>query len=153
MTRSTGNEKSPRHASAAGVEFEWRIEGDVMKGRMSAKTRGWVTVGFNTVRDLRGTRLVMGYVDGDRTVVEEHIADPPDHRPKVQLGGTSGVVSASGREVDGTTTIEFELRLDTGDSFDVPLVPGRSYFTTFAWSHEDDLYHHSAMRSAIDLVL
>jgi hypothetical protein len=153
MTKSTQEEQGVRRATAAGVEFEWRIEGNVLKGRMSARTTGWVTVGFNKVRDLRGTRLVMGYVDGDRTVVEEHIADPPDHRPKVSLGGTSGVLSASGREQDGTTTIDFELLLDTGDSFDVPLVPGQSYFTTFAWSHEDDLDHHSASRSAIDLVL
>lgn len=153
MTKSTQGEQGVRRATAAGVEFEWRIEGDVLKGRMSARTTGWVTVGFNRERDLRGTRLVMGYVQGGRTVVEEHIADPPDHRPKVSLGGTSGVLSASGVERDGTTTIDFELRLDTGDAFDVPLVPGRSYYATFAWSHEDDLYHHSASRSAIDLVL
>lgn len=140
-------------ASAAGVTFEWRIDGDVLEGTMSARTRGWVTIGFNRERTLDGTRLVMGYVSGDRTVVEEHIADPPDHRSKVDLGGTSGVLSAKGREEGGITTIEFRLRLDTGDAFDVALVPGETYYTTFAWSQEDDLFHHSAERTAIDLKL
>lgn len=153
MDKSTGNDQQFKRASAAGVTFEWRIDGDALEGRMSARTRGWVTIGFNRARTLDGTRLVMGYVDGGRTVVEEHIADPPDHRPKVELGGTSGVVWARGREEGGVTTIEFRLLLDTGDDFDVALVPGESYYTTFAWSHEDDLYHHSAMRTAIDLVL
>lgn len=142
-----------KKASAAGVVFEWRIDGDALEGRMSAKTLGWVTIGFNRARTLDGTRLVMGYVSRGKTVVEEHIADPPNHRPKVELGGKSGVVWAKGREENGTTTIEFRLLLDTGDDFDVALVPGETYYTTFAWSHEDDLYHHSANRTAIDVVL
>jgi hypothetical protein len=140
-------------ASAGGMTFEWRIEGDVMKGHMTGPTLGWVAVGFNREKQLKGTRLIMGYVQNGRTIVEEHIVDPPDHKPKSALGGTSGVICASGTESGGKTTIEFTLKLGTGDSFDVPLVRGGVYYTTFAWSHEDDLYHHSAMRTAMDLTL
>jgi hypothetical protein len=135
------------------MTFEWRIEGEVLKGRMTAPTQGWVAVGFNRTKQLKGTRLIMGYVQNGRTTVEEHIADPPDHRPKTSLGGTSGVLSAKGSEGMGKTTIEFTLQLDTGDSFDVSLRPGETYHTTLAWSFEDDLYHHSAMRTAVDLTL
>jgi len=140
-------------AVAANVTFEWRIEGDVLEGKMSAPTTGWVAIGFNTVRTLGGTRLIMGCVRDGQTTVEEHIADPPRHRPKTALGGKNGIVRASGVETKSATTIAFTLKLATGDRFDVPLVAGRTYFTTFAWSREDDLYHHSAERTALDLTL
>jgi hypothetical protein len=141
-----------RKVTASGVDFEWTIEGPVMHGKMSARTLGWVTVGFNQRSELKGTRLIMGYVQDGKVVVEEHIADPPNHGPKSAVGGRNAVVSQSGTEQNGVTTIEFTLTLDTGDDL-VPLEQGQVYFTTLAWSHEDDLYHHSAMRTAIDVKL
>ncbi|WP_394836714.1 DOMON domain-containing protein [Pendulispora rubella] len=148
--KSNGKTKK---ATAAGVTFEWQIHGNTLQGRMTAPTLGWVTVGFNRARDLRGTRLIMGYVKDGRTVVEEHLADPPNHRPMTALGGRNAVRSSHGAESGRTTTIDFEIDLDTGDKFSVPLAEGQRYYVTFAWSHEDDLYHHSAQRSAIELIL
>src|SRR5262245_57952860 len=63
MNKTSENDGQYKRASAAGVTFEWRIDGDALEGRMSARTLGWVTIGFNRARTLDGTRLVMGYVD------------------------------------------------------------------------------------------
>lgn len=139
--------------TAAGVTFEWSIEGAHLRGRMSAATTGWVTVGFNTRSTLDGSRLVMGYVHAGKVVCEEHIADPPDHRPKTERGGHNALSEVRGTEVKGVTTIDFVLELDSKDPVDVVLVPGQRYYLTLAWSHEDDLYHHSAQRTAVDIVL
>jgi hypothetical protein len=148
-----GSERTyERKVTAAGVDFQWTIEGPVMHAKMSARTLGWVAVGFNRRKELKGTRLVMGNVREGKVMVEEHIADPPQHGPKTAIGGRSGVLAQSGAELDGVTSIEFTLTLDTGDEF-VPLEQGEVYFTTLAWSHEDDLYHHSAMRTAVDVKL
>ncbi|MEX1364909.1 MAG: DOMON domain-containing protein [Nannocystaceae bacterium] len=141
------------HVTAVGMIFDWRVEGRSLRGRMQAPTTGWVTVGFNPEDSLAGSKLVMGYVAGDEVVVEEHIADPPNHRPKTQLGGHHAVSEVSGAERDGTTTIEFLLELDSGDPVDVVLRPGSRYHLTMAWSHEDDLYHHSARRTSVEIVL
>ena len=138
--------------AAAGVSFQWRVEGDYLYGQMEANTTGWIAVGFNTRSALAGTRLIMGYVQGDTVVVEEHIADPPNHYPKTQIGGIDGLSEVSGTELDGITRIRFRLLLDTGDG-EVPLIPGDTYFATFAWSHEDDLDHHSARRDGIHINL
>lgn len=139
--------------SAADVTFEWSIEGKHLRGRMSAPTTGWVTVGFNTKSQLDGTKLVMGYVDRGKVVCEEHIADPPNHRPKTEHGGHNSLSEVRGTETGGTTTIDFLLELSSGDPVDVELIPGRRYYLTLAWSHEDDLYHHSARRTAVDIIL
>ena len=114
---------------------------------------GWVTVGFNARPGLAGTKLVMGYVAGAKVVCEEHIADPPNHRPKVEHGGHDAISEVRGREVRGVTTIDFRVELDSKDPVDVVLVPGRRYYLTMAWSHEDDLYHHSAQRTEVDVIL
>ncbi len=96
----------------------------------------------------------MGYVGEDgEAVIEEHIADPPDHRPKTELGGHFAVHDVTGTERDGRTQLEFYLELDSKDPVDVVLVPGRRYTTTLAWSHEDDLYHHSARRTSVEITL
>lgn len=143
-----------KRATAVDVVFEWRIEGDKLHGKMHAPTRGWVTVGFNTEPQLAGTKLVMGYVSPrGEVVLEEHIADPPNHRPKTELGGHDALSNTQGHEQGGETHLEFLLELDSGDPVDVVLVPGQRYHVTLAWSHEDDLYHHSARRSAVEIDL
>lgn len=143
-----------RHANAAGVTFEWHLDETHLHGRMSAQTTGWVTIGFNTERDLAGTRLLMGRVRADGTAeVEEHIADPPNHRPKTELGGRNIVSNVRGEEQDGVTTIEFSIERSSGDEIDIVLDEGIEYYVTFAWSRDDDFYHHSAQRSAIDIRL
>jgi len=147
------DETSFQSVTAVGMTFEWRTEGPHLRGRMTAPTTGWVTVGFNSRDELAGSKLVMGYVSGDRVVVEEHIADPPDHRPKTELGGHHAISDVTGYERDGATTIEFLLELDSGDPVDVSLRPGQRYHLTMAWSHEDDLYHHSARRTAVEITL
>jgi hypothetical protein len=142
-----------RGTSAIGMTFEWRVQGDMLHGRMRAPTRGWVAVGFNHRPTLDGTRLVMGYVRDGATVVEEHVAAPPVHHRKRDLGWKEGLGQVSGTEDARSTFIEFTLALDTGEPRDVALVPGRTYHLTLAWSHEDDLQHHSAMRTAVDVTL
>jgi len=145
--------KQRKTVTSAGVTFEWSIEGAHLRGRMSAATTGWVTVGFNARSTLDGSKLVMGYVHDGKVVCEEHIADPPDHRPKTERGGHNALSEVGGTEVKGVTTIDFILELDSKDPVDVVLVPGQHYYLTLAWSHEDDFYHHSAQRNAVDIVL
>lgn len=139
--------------TAVDVTFEWEIQGGYLRGRMSAPTTGWVTVGFNDKSQLDGTKLVMGYVADGKAFCEEHIADPPNHRPKTERGGHNALTAVSGTELNGVTTIDFSLELDSRDPVDIVLIPGRRYYVTLAWSHEDDLYHHSARRTAVEISL
>ncbi len=129
-----------------GVVFAWRIEDGVLHGMMEAPTTGWVAVGFNDVPQLRGTRLIMGAIDG-RVVVEEHRALVPDHVR------TAIVPGATGSEQGGRSTLVFAIPLDPGRPGEVVLKPGMSVHLTLAYSRSDDFFHHSSMRTAVGVTL
>lgn len=145
---TTGN------VSVPGMTFRWSIDGDRLHGTMNGHTNGWVAVGFNDRDELKGAKLVMGYASGNDLFVEERIAvDPPVHLAKTQLGGRNNARVVGGYERDGWTTIEFSIPLDSGESPDVVLHPGRRYHLILAYSDVDDFIHHSRMRTAVSIEL
>lgn len=128
----------------ADMTFHWRVEGDHLYGEIRGPGRGWVTVGFNDVPHLAGSRLIMGAVLEDGSVrVEEHVADPPRHHMTHQLyEGCGGV-----QDPDGTA-ITFALPLASDI---VALEPGATYHLILAWSHSDDFNHHSTWRTSASI--
>jgi DOMON domain len=140
-----------RFASAAGVEFRWALEGRLLHGCMRARTRGWVTVGFNTQPALDGARLVMGRVIDGKARIEVHRAQPPRH---ARIAGADNVVRISGgAQQAGVTHVCFVMPLDPIDASDVMLVAGAPTHLVLAWSHESDFDHHSADRDAVNVQL
>jgi len=59
-TGSANAGASPRTARARGIAFTWRHRQGRLHGHLSAATTGWLAVGFNDARTLRGTRFVIG---------------------------------------------------------------------------------------------
>ena len=47
---------------AKGVSFSWKDDGDTLHGKMSAKTKGWVAVGFNPSSKMKDANYILGYV-------------------------------------------------------------------------------------------
>jgi hypothetical protein len=140
-----------RTASAAGVEFRWALEGRFLHGCMRARTRGWVTVGFNTRPTLDGARLVMGRVVDGQPQLEVHQAQPPRH---ARIVGAENVVRVSGGAQEaGLSRVCFVMPLDPVDPLDVTLVAGSPTHLVLAWSHEPDFDHHSADRGAVNVPL
>lgn len=131
--------------SGGGVDLTWAVEGRVLTAEVTAKTTGWVCAGFHDEPGLKGTSLILGAAVGEKSRVEEHLADPPNHAPVEALGARlleSDVVESSGR-----TTVRFRWRLR--DDWKA----GDTVYVTLAWSHEDDFGHHSARRVHRTLVL
>lgn len=130
----------------ADVTFRWTVEGDEVRAEMSAPTRGWVCAGISGVPGLDRSLLVMGAVIDGTARAEEHVAMPPRHPRRADLGGRIGLLAFDGEEDDGRTTIRFTLRLvDDG----LVVLPGQTAYLTLAWSHEDDFQHHSARRTEV----
>jgi hypothetical protein len=108
----------------AGVTFSWKVDGDTLHGKLSAKTKGWVAVGFNPVEKMQGGNYILGYVKGNDVEVADHFGNKKiNHDLDEKLGGTSDVTMVSGSEKGGTTTIEFTIPLNSGDEYDTVLVP------------------------------
>ena len=92
---------------------------------ISAKTTGWVAVGFGVNNTMSNAVMVIGYVDknGKTHLSQEYgVKGSPPHKPIIELGGTPEVKLISGSVEKGQTTI----------SFSMPLVPkAQKYNFTF----------------------
>jgi hypothetical protein len=148
------NAGEERLVTAAGMKLRGSVVDGVLHAEVTAPTHGWVAVGVNTRPTLDGSVLVMAAVRQGVLVVEEHVAQPPNHPSRRSRGGVDGLLPGSvGAETTApTTTVRFALRLDTGDSFSLRPAPDAPLHITLAWSRDDDFGHHSAMRELVAVV-
>jgi len=104
---------------AKDISFSWKIDGDNLAGKISAKTDGWVGVGFNQSEKMKDANFVLGYVkDGEAKIVDEYGTTSTGHKNDEDLGGKTDVTLVSGTEEGGMTTIEFVMPLQSGDDKD-----------------------------------
>ncbi|WP_440994257.1 DOMON domain-containing protein [Cysteiniphilum litorale] len=83
-----------------------------IKFTLSAKTTGWVAVGFGVNNTMVDAMMVLGYVDADGKVQlsqEYGVKGRPSHKSVISLGGTPEVKLISGKVEKGQTTISFTL--------------------------------------------
>ena len=107
---------------AKKVTFAWKVDGDTLHGKVSAKTKGWVAVGFNPSKKMKDANYIIGYVKDGEAMVADHFGDKSTgHSPDEKLGGTSDVTLVGGTEDGGVTTIEFTIPVNSGDKYDSAL--------------------------------
>lgn len=142
-----------RTVQAKGIAFSWTHKDGRLFGRVSASTDGWIAVGFNRDRRLRGTRFVIGRVVAGKAQAEVHVAMVPDHAEVGALGGTADLRHVDGGRSGGQTWLTFSLPHRSGDPFDVTLAPESGVHLMLAWSRSPDFDHHSHFRTHRDVVL
>ncbi len=104
------------------MQFSWSIEGDKIHVKLSAKTTGWVGIGFDPEKAMSGANIIIGAVKNGKFKVEDHYGDRKrGHKNDEKLGGNNDVLNPSGSEKDGITVISFTLSLDSGDKYDKPV--------------------------------
>jgi hypothetical protein len=74
------------------------------------------------------------------------------HRDDTVLGGTDDIIEFGGKEDDGFTMVEFKRKLDTGDTYDLPLSTGANKII-WAYGSQDSMEakHSSRGYGEIDL--
>lgn len=106
------------------MEFSWSIEEDLIHVRLSARTTGWVGIGFDPEKAMQGANIIIGAVKGGKFKVEDHYGTRKrGHDNDEKLGGKNNVINPSGVEEDGVTTIFFSLPLQTDDKYDKIINP------------------------------
>jgi hypothetical protein len=139
------------------VTFLWSHDGTYLYGAMSARTFGWIGVGFAPESQMQGANFVFGYVQRGEVIMEDMFGvqptGPGSHPTDESLGGTNDIVDYGGYELDGFTVIEFKIPLDSGDAYDKPLVPGTRYTVIAAIGESDDLTSYHVSRAAGELEL
>ncbi len=104
---------------AKDITFSWSLEGDKIHIQLSAKTTGWVGVGFNPQKAMSGANIIIGAVKKGKFRVEDHFGDRKrNHAKDEKLGGTNDVQNPAAEEKDGVTTISFTYPLKTEDKWD-----------------------------------
>lgn len=133
-----------------GMTFKWSIDEQAIHCEVFAPSKGWVAVGFNPDDGLPNTHLIMGAAEQDfYEISDRHIVGPGDHRSTIALGGSDPLFHRKVTENNKGTVMSFSLPLEPNDRFHHRLKPGMEIHLLLAYSHSDDLDHHSAMRTAV----
>ncbi len=143
-----------KYITTEDLEFKWKIEADNIKVKMSAPTTGWVAVGFDPSRVMKDADYVFGYVEnGELTISDQFGTGAFSHKADTEIGGTNDIVTASGSEASGRTTLEFVIPLNSGDEYDVVLDPDQQHTVLFAYGPDgaDNFSKKHSFRSKVNL--
>jgi len=163
-TASTGGSNSgtddPGYKSVTGakVTFQWKVDGQKLDCIVSAPTTGWVGVGFGTSGQMKGSEIILGYVqDGQATIKDEYGDAINHHSPVTDLGGQSIISDPSGTQTNGTTELRFSIALNATGKYHVALVPGQQYLLLLAHAPEGaadtSTYHGPGNRTVVQITL
>ncbi len=102
-----------------GITFSWSIEAKNISIELSAKTKGWVAIGFNPSEKMKDANFILGYVKNGEAIVADHFGiTSHQHKSDKKLGGKVNISNAEGHEEGGITTIHFTIPLDSEDETD-----------------------------------
>jgi len=129
----------------AGVTFEWGIDGPSLNGRMSAKTTGWVGVGFNATKGMQDAGFVIGAVKDGQPKAAIHIGSSPMAHGKATA--EADVANVGGSEADGVTTITFTIPLVSKNPQFKPIAPEKDTKVLLAYGSDDSVKARHAERA------
>ena len=106
------------------MSFSWSVDGEMLHVKLSGRTTGWVGVGFNPAKMMKGANFIMGYVKKGKVKVTDHVGNTErNHKADTKSGGTNNATNISGQEKKGMTEISFSMPLNSGETVDTPIDP------------------------------
>ena len=115
----------PIVAEANGISFSLTIRGARAEVTVSAPVTGWVAVGFNPTSRMKDADFKIGYIkDGTVFARDDFGTGLITHGDDTRVGGTADLISFSGNEKDGRTTVTFIFPVDSKDTKDAVLTKG-----------------------------
>ncbi len=135
-----------------GMELYWSVIGDRIYVGMRSPGHGWLAVGFDPDGPMmRGADIVIGFVQDGQVFAKDDYGDTQvSHKPDTDLGGTDDLLELAGSEDEQGTTLEFTRPLETGDSYDKPIVPGEK-FVMLAYAEQDNWTAYHAKRGTVQI--
>lgn len=104
------------------MTFAWAVDGDNLAVKISAKTEGWVGIGFNPSEKMKDANFILGYVKKGEPEIVDHFGDKETgHSSDKKLGGSENATLVGGTEEGGVTTIEFTIPLASADNYDTKI--------------------------------
>ncbi len=138
------------------IRFEWQVQGDSLYCKAEAPTTGWVAIGFDPDRMMKGANIIIGYIKGGTVEIEDHFGTAiTSHKGDTDIGGSRDLTVKGGTERNGTTTLEFTIPLNSGDSKDKVLRKGEEYKIILAYgrNNADDYGSIHRKRTSVTITL
>jgi hypothetical protein len=129
----------------------WRIVGDVVSFVLSARTTGWVALGFSRDQRMANTDVVIGGADSNGAFVYDGFATTYAQPP---VDAQQHISDFTAYHLNGVTTVLFSRKLSTGDSSqDFDLTEDLhwlfAYGGTFSGSDPPSIGYHRTNRGVI----
>jgi hypothetical protein len=143
-----------KHITKNNMTVKWEHKQENILFEMRAPTKGWVAIGFNNTKSLKGTYLLMGRVrKGKAEVVEHYVEQPGVYKPISNYGVINQTSDIEGIEEKNSTIIRFSLPIHTISKYKKQLTKNSNWNLLIAYSLHDDFQHHSIMRTATNIKL
>lgn len=124
-----------------GMVFAWKVDGDKLHVKLTGRTTGWIGIGFNPEKQMKGADYVVGFVRGGKVTLRDDYGDSArNHESDEKLGGTSDVTLVKGEEKGQSTTLEFTLPLNSGDKYDSVIEPEGETIVLLAYGGRRDSF-------------
>jgi hypothetical protein len=146
-------QNAPVAAEKNGISVSVLIKGDTAEITVSAEVRGWVAVGFNPTNKMKDADILIGYVkNGVAYARDDFGTGTGSHAEDEKIGGKNSIISFSGTESGGRTTMTFVVPRDSGDHKDSKLLPGK-HVVILAASNSDSFtgFHSKVGKTEIIL--
>jgi hypothetical protein len=120
--------------------FLYKTEGENLVGKVSYPTAGWVGVGFNPVKMMKGANFILGTLAADKALVSDEFGTSnTSHAPDTTIGGKNNIIDGNVAIENGTTTVSFTIPLNSGDDKDAVLEKGKPIKVIFAAGKKPDI--------------
>ena len=118
----------------------WTSTADTVRIGIEVSTEGWVALGLQPGQRMKDADMILGMVANGKAIMLDSYSsgDFGPHKADSEFGGTDDVVVFGGTESGGTTIMEFERALDTGDSYDIALERDVAIGIIWAYGSTDD---------------
>jgi hypothetical protein len=112
-TKNCTNKMCTLETHTDKMAVTYQVKGENLVVNMSAKTTGWVAIGFGSSYYMKDATIVMGYVnkEGDPLLSNEYGTGYTSHTSTEKLGAKPEAKLISGDFVDGWTIIKFSIPL------------------------------------------
>jgi hypothetical protein len=120
------------------MDAQWQIQERNLWMSVQAPTTGWIAVGFDPEKMMKGANFIIGYVkDGTAVIRDDFGTGRIRHQADTDINGKDNILSFSGMETEDMTELTFLIPLDSGDPADKPITPDTIHTIMLAYGKKD----------------
>jgi len=140
--KSAGNDNTSKFTTIKADKFifSYAVDSVNLIAKLSYPTAGWVAVGFNPTRMMKGGNFILATViDGKPVLSDDYGVSEWSHKPDTVIGGKNNIISGDCTIKDGCMIMRFTIPLNSGDAKDVVLEKGKPIKVIFAEGKKPNL--------------